>query len=71
MTDQDGIERYASEVIANEVLSLGRAERQKQEDASPPVGRDDKPVLSRAQVRAPGNGGQSPVAPAPAVDAPP
>ena len=61
LTDQDGIERYASEVIANEVLVLGRAERQKQQDASPPVGRDDKPVLSRAQVRAPGMGANRPL----------
>ena len=70
-TDKEGVERYAYEVIASEVLFLDRAGRQKQEDASPPLGRDDKPVLSRGQVRASGNGGQSPVAPAPAVDAPP
>ena len=43
LTDQDGIERYASEVIANEVLFLDRGERQKQEDAAPPVGEEDNP----------------------------
>jgi single-strand DNA-binding protein len=37
-TDKEGVERYAFEVIANEVLFLDRAERQKHEDATPPVG---------------------------------
>jgi hypothetical protein len=30
-------------VIANEVLFLDRDERQKQEDAAPPVGEEDNP----------------------------
>ena len=42
-TDKEGGERYAFEVIAIEVLFLDRAERQKPEDAAPPVGGDDNP----------------------------
>ena len=42
-TDKEGVERYAFEVIANEVLFLDRGERQKQEDAAPPVGEEDNP----------------------------
>jgi single-strand DNA-binding protein len=42
-TDKEGVERYAFEVIANEVLFLDRAERQKPEDAAPPVGGEDNP----------------------------
>lgn len=40
---QEGVERYASEVIANEALFLDRAERQKLEDAAAPVGGEDNP----------------------------
>jgi single-strand DNA-binding protein len=42
-TDKEGVERDAFEVIANEVLFLDRAERQKPEDAAPPVGGEDNP----------------------------
>jgi hypothetical protein len=42
-TDKEGVERYAFEVIAIEVPFLDRAERQKPEDAAPPVGREDNP----------------------------
>ena len=42
-TDKEGVDRSAFEVIANEVLFLDRAERQKQEDAAPPVGGEDNP----------------------------
>ena len=42
-TDKEGVERSAYEVIANEVLFLDRAQRQKPEDAAPPVGGDDNP----------------------------
>jgi hypothetical protein len=40
---QRGLERHVFEVIANEVLFLDRAERQKPEDATPPVGGGDNP----------------------------
>jgi Single-strand binding protein family len=43
LTEVDGVERSAYEVIANEVLFLDRAQRQKPEDAAPPVGGDDNP----------------------------
>jgi single-strand DNA-binding protein len=42
-THKEGVERYAFEVIANEVLFLDRAERQKPEDPAPPVGGEDNP----------------------------
>ena len=42
-TDKENVERYVFEVIASEVLFLDRAERQKPEDAAPPVGREDNP----------------------------
>ena len=41
LAEVDGIERYAFEVIANEVLFLDRAQRQKPENAA--VGGDDNP----------------------------
>ena len=42
-TDKEGVERSAFEVIASEVLFLDRSERQKHEDATPPVGGEDHP----------------------------
>ena len=42
-TDKENVERYVFEVIASEVLFLDRAERQKPEDAEPPVSGEDNP----------------------------
>ena len=46
-TDKEGVERSAFEVIASEVLFLDRSERQKHEDATPPVGGEDTPSEPR------------------------
>ena len=43
-TDKEGVERYAFEVIDRQRGAvLDRAERQKHEDATPPVGGEDNP----------------------------
>ena len=42
-TDKEGVERFAYEVIANEVLFLDRAEKQPPEEAPPAPGGEEVP----------------------------
>ena len=42
-TDKEGVERFASEVVANEVLFLDRAEKQAPEDEAPAPGGEEAP----------------------------